>query len=71
MLTVPRTILDLLHLQVGATVDLAVEAGRLVVQPQAKPRYTLDQLLARCDSDAAFEEKDRDWLNLTPVGREL
>jgi antitoxin ChpS len=71
MLAVPPAILDLLHLEAGATVGLAVDGERLVVQPQTKPRYTLDELLAQCDSSAAITDEDRVWLDLPPVGREL
>jgi antitoxin ChpS len=71
MLAVPPAILDLLHLEAGATVGLAVDGERLVVQPQTKPRYTLDELLAQCESPPAFTEEERVWLDLPPVGREL
>lgn len=71
MLAVPRAILDLLRLEVGATVGLAVEGERLVVQPQTKPRYTLDELLAQCEPQVAIGEEDRDWLQLNPKGLEL
>ena len=71
MLAVPPAILDLLHLEAGATVGLAVDGGCLVVQPQTKPKYTLDDLLAQCDSPAAITEEDRAWLDLPPVGQEL
>jgi antitoxin ChpS len=52
-------------------VGLAVDGERLVVQPQTRPKYTLDELLAQCDSPAAITEEDRAWLDLPPVGREL
>jgi antitoxin ChpS len=71
MLAVPPAILDLLHLQAGSTVDLAVEDGHLVVQPQTKPRYSLDELLAQCDPAAPVSDEDRAWLDMAPVGREL
>jgi antitoxin ChpS len=71
MLAVPRAILDLLHLEAGATVGLAVDGDRLVVQPQAKPRYTLDELLAQSDPKAGITEEDRAWLDLDRTGREL
>jgi antitoxin ChpS len=74
MLAVPPAMLDQLHLKAGATVGLAVDGERLVMQPQLKPRYTLDELLAKCDpaADATeMSEEDRLWLNLPPVGREL
>jgi antitoxin ChpS len=71
MLTVPPAILDLLHLEAGATVGLEIDGERLVVQPQTKPKYTLDELLAQCESRAAISEEDRVWLDLPPAGREL
>src|ERR1700677_3424836 len=51
MLAVPRAILDLLHLEVGATVGLAVDGERMVVLPQPKPKYTLDELLAQSNPE--------------------
>ena len=68
MLAVPRAILDLLHLEAGVTVGLAVDGERLVVQPQPKPRYTLDQLLAQCKPDDSISQEDRAWLDLRPNG---
>ena len=71
MLAVPPAILDLLHLYAGATVGLAVEGDRLVVHPQTKSRYTLDELLSQCDPTAEITAEDRTWLDAAPVGREL
>ncbi|MCL2830185.1 MAG: antitoxin [Betaproteobacteria bacterium] len=71
MLAVPPAILDLLHLRAGATVGLVVDDGRLVVEPAPKPRYTLDELLARCDASAEQSAEDREWLDAGPVGEEL
>jgi len=71
MLAVPPALLDLLHLQSGNKVGIAVEDGRLIVEPQNRPRYTLDELLAQCDPTAPLSEKDHAWLNDPPVGQEL
>lgn len=71
MLAVPPAILDLLHLQAGATVGLTVDRGRLVIEPAPRPRYTLDELLAQCDASAEVSEEDRAWLESKPVGSEL
>ena len=71
MLALPPAILDLLHLKAGATIEIAVDGERLVIQPQVKPKYTLDELLAQCESRAAISEEDRVWLDLPPAGREL
>jgi antitoxin ChpS len=71
MLAVPPAILDMLHLEAGATVGLAVDGERLVVQPQTKPKYTLDELLAQCNPEAVTAEEESAWLSVAPVGREL
>jgi antitoxin ChpS len=71
MLAVPPAILDILHLHAGATVGLAVDHGRLVIEPTLRPRYSLDELLAQCDASAEIRTEDRDWLDSKPVGSEL
>lgn len=71
MLAVPPALLDVLHLSAGAKVGLAVDNGRLVVEPKARPRYTLDELLAQCDASAELTPEDREWLDAKPVGSEL
>ncbi|MHB8141367.1 MAG: AbrB/MazE/SpoVT family DNA-binding domain-containing protein [Vulcanimicrobiaceae bacterium] len=71
MLAVPPAILELLHLRAGATVGLAIDHGRLVVEPTPRPRYSLDELLAQCDASAEVSAEDRAWLNNKPVGSEL
>lgn len=71
MLAVPPAILDMLHLRVGATVGVAVDGGRLVVEPNPRPRYTLDELLAQCDETVELTDEDREWLDAPAVGREL
>ena len=71
MLAVPPSILDILHLNAGATVGLTVNGGRLVIEPRRKPKYSLDQLLALCDREAPLAAEDTAWLNGRPVGAEL
>ena len=72
MMVVPPAFLDLLHLQVGATVSITVDHGRLVVEPKSpRRRYSLDELLAQCDDSDEITVEDREWLNEKPVGGEL
>lgn len=71
MLAVPPAILDQLNLKAGATVGLAVEGDRLVLQPRAKPRYTLEELLAGSDYSQPLSAEDREWIDAPPIGREL
>jgi len=71
MLAVPPALLEVLQLQAGATVGLSVKAGKLIVKPRQRPRYTLDELLAKCNPKARRTKEDREWLDAKPVGREL
>ena len=71
MLALPPALLDLLQLKVGATVSVGVADGRLVVDPQPKPRYTLEELLAASDFSQPLTQEDRRWLDAPPVGGEL
>jgi len=73
MLAVPPAILDLLHLQAGATVGVAVADGRLVVDPKPRPRYTLAELLAEAEASGAYPlpAEEREWIDAPAVGKEL
>lgn len=71
MLAVPPSLLDSLRLQVGSTVEIAVDNNRLVIRPQPRPRYTLDELLAASDYSQAPSAEEREWIDSPAVGREL
>lgn len=71
MLAVPPALLDILHLKPGAKVGLSVRSGKLVVEPRQRPRYTLDELLARSSPKGSRGKEEREWLNGAPAGGEL
>ena len=71
MLAVPPALLDILRLQPGAKVGIAIESGRLVVEPQRRRRYSLKELLAQCNPSARRSKTEREWLDSKPVGGEL
>lgn len=71
MLAVPPALLDVLHLSAGAKVGLAVDNGRLVVEPTARPRYTMAALLAASDYSQPQPAEEREWVDAPAVGREL
>jgi antitoxin ChpS len=71
MLAVPPALLELLGLQPGAKVGIAVQGGQLIVEPQQRPRYTLEELLAQCNPKARRSKEERDWVTGKPAGREL
>jgi len=71
MLAVPPAILELLHLQAGATVSISVDGGRLVIDPQPRTRYTLAELLAASDYSQPQPPDEREWVDAPAVGGEL
>jgi antitoxin ChpS len=70
MLAVPPAILELLHLQAGATVSVTVDSGRLIVEPKPRPRYTMADLLAASDYSQPQPPEEREWVDAPAVGRE-
>ncbi len=71
MLAIPPALLEILDLQAGATVAVAIENGRLVVEPRERPRYTLAELLAESDYSQEQPPEEREWVDAEAVGREL
>lgn len=71
MLAIPKAMLEALDLAPEASVGLSIKAGRLVVDPKKRRRYSLDELLAKCKHSARRSREDRDWLAGPPAGREL
>jgi len=72
MLAVPPALLDILHLQAGSAVGVAIDGGRLIVEPSTRrQRYTFAELMAQCNATAEPNADDRAWLDAKPVGTEL
>ena len=71
MMVVPPAFLDLLHLQAGTAVGVAVDGGRLVVEPKPRPRYTLAELLAASDYSQPQPPEQREWVDAPAIGAEL
>jgi antitoxin ChpS len=71
MLAIPKAMLDALDLSADASVGLSIKAGRLVVDPKKRRRYSLDELLVQCKPSARRSHEDLDWQRSPPIGREL
>lgn len=71
MMVVPPAFLELLHLQAGTAVGVAVDGGRLVVEPKPRPNYTLAELLAASDYSQPQPPEQREWVDAPAVGAEL
>ena len=70
MLAVPPALLEMLRLGSGSTVNMAVEGGRLVIEPELKKKYTLQELLAQCDASAPVSGEDAAWTSSAARGKE-
>ncbi len=66
---IPVQVLQEAKIDVGAEVDVTVEAGRIVLEPshRIRGRYRLEELVARMPED--YEPHEEDWGE--PVGREV
>ncbi|MGH9579114.1 MAG: AbrB/MazE/SpoVT family DNA-binding domain-containing protein, partial [Terriglobales bacterium] len=64
----PKRLLESVGLAAGDRVNVAVESGRIVVEPTVRPRYRLADLLAQCKGKRFAV--DRKWEAAPPVGQE-
>ncbi len=70
MLAIPPAILELFHLQAGSKVGIGVDRGRLIIEAQTGPHYSLAELLAVSDYTEAQPALEREWVDAPAVGRE-
>jgi len=71
MLAVPPAVLKTLGLVTDSEVSLTIDNGRLIIEPQNRPRYSLEELLAQCDPHIDMSDEDRQWIDTPAVGKEL
>lgn len=71
MLAVPPAVLKTLALSADSEVGITTDNGCLIVEPQKRPRYSLEELLAQCDPHAERSEEDREWIDAPAVGKEI
>ena len=70
LFVVPPAVRKALGLRPGSVLDVTAQNGQLVGKP-LRPKYTLDELIAKCDLDAPYSDEAREWLDAPPVGREI
>ena len=69
---IPAQLLKELNIHVGDKLDVRAENGSIIITPKSiKPKYTLEQLLAKCDESAPMPEELTEWDNSPSVGNEL
>ncbi|WP_250452979.1 AbrB/MazE/SpoVT family DNA-binding domain-containing protein [Caballeronia sp. ATUFL_M2_KS44] len=65
----PAALLDQVHLALGDKVTVDVRADGIMLTP-ARHKYSLEELVAQCDSKAPLPEDLGAWSEARPVGRE-
>ena len=70
-MTIPKAIVDELGLRPETKVELVVEGGQMIMRTSKRPRYKLDDLLAKCDPAAARDPELDTWLRAPSVGNEI
>jgi antitoxin ChpS len=69
---IPAPLLKELNINVGDKLEAKAENGVLVITPKSiKPKYTLTELLTKCDESAPMPQALVEWDNAQPIGNEL
>lgn len=71
MLAVPPAVLKTLGLSTDSEVGMTIDNGCLIIEPQKRPRYSLDELLAQCDPHAEISDEDWEWIDARAMGKEI
>lgn len=70
MVAVPPALLEMLDMDSSSSVVMGVEAGRLVIEPKKRKKYSLQELLSQCDETAPISDEDRAWSSNPAEGKE-
>jgi len=72
IVSIPKTIVQMLGLSVGSKLDLTVEDNKIVLTPIAEDELSLESLLKGSPKECfAITDEDREWIDAKPVGREV
>ncbi|EMU6254528.1 type II toxin-antitoxin system antitoxin ChpS [Escherichia coli] len=69
-MVIPNVVMKELNLQPGQSVEAQVSNNQLILTPISR-RYSLDELLAQCDMNAAELSEQDVWGKSTPAGDEI
>lgn len=77
-LSLPAAVVKALDFRLGEQVEVFARDGEMVLKAYQAPdaprrrrsKYTLDELLARCDFSLPMSLEEREWLDAPAVGRE-
>lgn len=65
----PTAMLEQLHAKIGDSLKVDF-TGRKAALQLAKPKYSLKELLAQCDPNAAVPADVAAWESMPPIGNE-
>ncbi|HAT7591659.1 antitoxin [Citrobacter sp. TBCS-15] len=71
LLAVPPAVLKTLGQSTDSEVGMTIDDGCLIIEPQKRPRYSLEELLAQCDPHAEMSDEDRIWIDAPAMGKEV
>jgi len=72
IVSIPKTIVQMLGLSVGSKLDITVEENRIILTPSSEDEVSLESLLKGSPKECfTVTEEDREWINARPVGREI
>lgn len=69
-MVIPNVVMKELNLLPGQSVEAQVSNNQLILTPISR-RYSLDELLAQCDMNAAELSEQDVWGKSTPAGDEI
>jgi len=71
IVSIPKAIGKTLGLHVGSKLELSIEDNKIILAP-VDDSISLEALLAASPKSAfTITDEDREWLDASPVGREL
>lgn len=71
MMTIPKPVSEELGLSANTKVDVSVEGGVLVAKPRARPKYTVEELVAEWTPWPERTDEEQEWLDMPSVGNEV
>lgn len=69
-MVIPNVVMKELNLRPGQSVEAQVSNNQLILTPISR-RYSLDELLAQCDMNAAELSEQDVWGKSNPAGDEI
>lgn len=71
IISLPKVVLETLHLSIGAVMNLSLEDNRIVLTP-ANDTMILENLLEHCPTERfALTKEDFDWVHAKTKGKEI